>query len=84
MNLKQEVEAMLAKIETREGIVDGRAELIMALEWVLGGGVSTSMSLESVVEGEDEESDDEQEYDTCTCIGQHDGSCALSDNGDRK
>ena len=47
---KRHPKAMLAKVETTKGVIDGRQELIMALEWVLDEGVSTSMSLESVFE----------------------------------
>lgn len=54
-----EVRAMLDKICSIEGTVDGRGELIMALEWVLDEGVSTSIGLESVVEEDVVEEEEE-------------------------
>lgn len=49
MKTRAQVKAMLAKVETTKGAVDGRQEIIMALEWVLENDISTSMSLEGAL-----------------------------------
>ena len=62
MKTKAQVKAMLEKIESAKGVVDGRQELIMALEWVLDESISTSIGLDTAIDGE-------EEYDLCAGCG---------------